>query len=298
MVQDQLGNNHIFKACDQEPSIPEKQGVEFGHGAQKEVAAYLMDRSHAGVPRTSFVSATLTKNDCKMASPPAFGSLQKHVENIGTTDDFSSSLFETDDVHRIGILDVRLFNLDRHLGNLLVIDNRADPAAPKKYGLVPIDHAYTLPDFRSLGDANFEWGWWKQTEQPFSRATLEHIEGLDILADAGVLDRLGLRDGSIITMILSTMLLKHYAAQGMTLAQIAKFVQRDGFGDELSPFELMVSTVREEYSQEMAFKRGLPPTLADEDLLGFKRDNSSNMPKPNSELKLFLNLFQKQLNGI
>lgn len=31
-----------------------------------------------------------------------------------------SQLFEVDDVHKIGILDIRLLNLDRHLGNILV----------------------------------------------------------------------------------------------------------------------------------------------------------------------------------
>jgi hypothetical protein len=31
-----------------------------------------------------------------------------------------TSRFSTSDVHRIGILDIRLFNTDRHAGNMLV----------------------------------------------------------------------------------------------------------------------------------------------------------------------------------
>jgi len=48
------------------------------------------------------------------------GSVQAFVTNLGSADDFGSSSFGVENVHRIGILDIRLFNMDRHLGNLLV----------------------------------------------------------------------------------------------------------------------------------------------------------------------------------
>lgn len=66
-----------------------------------------------------------------------YGSLQEYVENGGSAEDMGSNSFSTDEVHRIGILDVRLLNLDRHLGNLLV--QRGEDGAPH---LIPIDHGF------------------------------------------------------------------------------------------------------------------------------------------------------------
>jgi len=48
------------------------------------------------------------------------GSLQEFVYHIADTSDFGASRFRTRDVHAIGILDIRLFNTDRHAGNILV----------------------------------------------------------------------------------------------------------------------------------------------------------------------------------
>ncbi len=36
------------------------------------------------------------------------------------TSEMGTSRFSASDVHRIGILDIRLFNTDRHAGNMLV----------------------------------------------------------------------------------------------------------------------------------------------------------------------------------
>lgn len=69
------------------------------------------------------------------------------------------------DVHRIGILDIRLFNTDRHAGNLLVKVSKAPkPAAynwlEKEYSLIPIDHGFCLPE--ALEPPYFEWLHWPQ----------------------------------------------------------------------------------------------------------------------------------------
>ena len=47
------------------------------------------------------------------------GSLQKFVPNAESCEDYGPNLFSTEDVHRIGILDLRILNCDRHTGNLL-----------------------------------------------------------------------------------------------------------------------------------------------------------------------------------
>lgn len=81
-----------------------------------------------------------------------------------------ASRFSARDVHRIGILDLRLFNTDRHSGNILVgptpsasatdmrsllVDSRASA-----YRLVPIDHGFCLPE--ALEPPYFEWLHWPQ----------------------------------------------------------------------------------------------------------------------------------------
>jgi hypothetical protein len=48
------------------------------------------------------------------------GSLQLFAENLGPIENFSSDIFERDEVHKIAILDLRLLNLDRNLSNILV----------------------------------------------------------------------------------------------------------------------------------------------------------------------------------
>ena len=47
----------------------------------------------------------------------AFGSLQDFKDSIGSAEDLGPAMFDQEDVHRIGILDIRLLNLDRHLGD-------------------------------------------------------------------------------------------------------------------------------------------------------------------------------------
>jgi len=42
------------------------------------------------------------------------------VESEGSIDDFSSDLFPKDEIHKIAILDLRILNLDRNGGNILV----------------------------------------------------------------------------------------------------------------------------------------------------------------------------------
>jgi hypothetical protein len=52
--------------------------------------------------------------------PMKLGSLQEFVWHDCDTSELGPSRFSAADVHRIGILDIRLFNTDRHGGNMLV----------------------------------------------------------------------------------------------------------------------------------------------------------------------------------
>jgi len=101
------------------------------------------------------------------------------------------SQFAVRDVHRLGILDVRLYNTDRHSGNILVrrpahlcgasaaaaaaASSASAPGATspppfdslslsfhaeQRVELIPIDHGYCLPE--SLDAVYFEWLFWPQ----------------------------------------------------------------------------------------------------------------------------------------
>jgi len=127
-------------------------------------------------------------------------------------------LFSVADVHNIGVLDIRLFNMDRNGENLLVQKNG------EQHRLIPIDHAYILPD--KLDNAFFEWMYWRQAKQPFSPDMLEYIESLDIENDAKILASLGIEDSCIRTMRLTSTVLKLGSSAGLTLFDIATMVSR------------------------------------------------------------------------
>lgn len=105
------------------------------------------------------------------------GSLQQFVVHDCDTSEMGPSLFNVQDVHRIAILDIRLFNTDRHAGNILV-------QRPKSSGklsalerlnqpqcrLLPIDHGFCLPE--ALEPPFFEWLHWPQVGTP-SHVTCE-----------------------------------------------------------------------------------------------------------------------------
>jgi len=205
------------------------------------------------------------------------GSVQVYVPNIGCADDYGSSMFDTEDVHRIGALDIRLFNMDRHLGNLLV--SRRDSSSSngnsssngsqnlregpsKTMRLVPIDHAYTLPDFRELSDANFEWLTWKQAREPFSQETKDYLLSLDPFFDASALRRLGLPEESATTVVITTLFLQRCIACGLCLAEIGEMVQREGLGEKESILEKVVASATEEFNMtnEIGFIDGIGKT--------------------------------------
>lgn len=115
------------------------------------------------------------------------------------------------EIHKMGILDIRLLNCDRHARNFLI--NRQSK-------LYPIDHGLILP--KNANSLRYEWKHLIQTHFPFSSATLQYIEKLDPEKDALILKQCGITsESSIERMKLSTHLLKACAAKKMTLYQIA-----------------------------------------------------------------------------
>jgi hypothetical protein len=167
------------------------------------------------------------------------GSLQKYINYEAQSWDMGSTVYPAREVHRIGLLDIRLLNLDRHGGNMLVVQGESsfpehwtdsDDDEDKNYHLVPIDHAFSLPDIARLNcsDLWFEWYNWPQTSQPFSEETLNYIERINIETDIDLLMELQVRRECIETMILTTSLLKFTALKmKMNLKEIARLIVRE-----------------------------------------------------------------------
>merc|ERR1711998_436094 len=102
-----------------------------------------------------------------------------------------------DEVHKIGVLDIRLVNNDRHFANILC--RSGDDG---KLQLTPIDHGAVLPSCFHLDKARFEWMYWKQAKEPFSAATLAHIESLDPEKDAAFLRSMDVDEECVVSMVL------------------------------------------------------------------------------------------------
>ncbi|XP_022154531.1 phosphatidylinositol 4-kinase gamma 1 [Momordica charantia] len=213
-----------------------RRSVRIGETGIRELAAYLLDYGgFAGVPPTALVeishvgfhvnsSVGISTAPCKIAS------LQSFVEHDCDAGELGPSSFSVASVHRVGILDIRLLNLDRHAGNLLVKKKqRHDNCNVGGVELVPIDHGLCLPEW--LDDPYFEWLHWPQASVPFSETELEYIANLDPFKDAELLttELPAIREASIRILILCTIFLKKAVAFGLCLADIGEMMTR-GFG--------------------------------------------------------------------
>jgi len=219
-------NVAVFKPTDEEPGaqhdpkkIVHNPMLPPGGGSMREVAAYLLDRDHfAGVPETCFLSGVSNPNFASTNTKN--GSLQRYVKSDDVSSSMGHSSFTVDDVQRIAILDIRIFNMDRNGENMLVRNENG------RNRLIPIDHTYSLPPISSLDGAFFEWQYWPQAKQPLSPETLAYVEKIDIDNDANLLRSLGFPEESILTMIVTTTLLKQAVEDGWTLHDIACYISR------------------------------------------------------------------------
>lgn len=276
-------NIAIMKPCDEEPLAPSnpkgfvgrelgepglKPTVRVGEAASREVAAYLLDHDrYAGVPHTVMVRMShpiFHYNDISNVDdtedgelPLKLGSLQSFVRHECDTTEMGTSLFNKKDVHRIGILDIRLFNTDRHGGNILVKSVKNDDSSSSlqkdKYQLIPIDHGFALPE--GLEPPYFEWQHWPQAMLPFDKEELEYIANLDATADVELLRKElpDIHESSFRILELATLLLQECAAAGLTLSEIAGVMTRPmiGIDEEPSELENLCLEIRREMFEEL-----------------------------------------------
>lgn len=211
-----------------------RKDFQVGEASYREVAAYLLDRKHHfyGVPNTCLVKITYPGWKSEK-----IGSLQEFIMNDGASWDVGPGLFPVTEVHKIGILDLHIFNTDRHGGNILFCDNDSGG-----FKLTPIDHGYSLPT--SLDRAWFDWLTWPQSLIPFDNDTKRYIESIDPEEDSRMLRQyLPIPDESILIMKISTMLLKKGVKHNLTLNQLGTMASRKT-PEKPSILEVMVEDAR------------------------------------------------------
>lgn len=229
----------MFKPAEEEKFV--RDGLFPGEGAVREEAAYVLDsRSNgfSGVPPTAVARLQLSN-----VGRSKQGAVQRFMtSSIGSMEGFgmpfdlqkAEAFVPVEQVHRIGLLDIRVFNTDRHPGNILLIGEKAP------FTMVPIDHGCILPSWFHLSEARFDWLEYPQCKVPFSAQAMKYIESLDAEADALALRRLGIREECVTTLKICTLLLQRAARAGKTLFWIGSFMQRAGCFETPSELELLI----------------------------------------------------------
>jgi len=255
----------IFKPYEKVNGISSNDSLTLNSrkNAFNEVCAHEFDQHvasclRAGVPETQHVKlpTSLISGD-NPETNYIRGSLQKFVPNTESCEDYGSSLFSKDDIHRIGLLDLRILNCDRHTGNLLF------DSSNKR--LIPIDHALSFPeidfdvkeggeqeylekDFNNLtlSNVSFDWMMFPQAKQPFSEELVEGIKSMDIVKDLEFMKKLNMSvKQRLAVFVASTLLKKGVVEYGKTLYDLGVVAQRTGARRSLSVLEsLTLETIK------------------------------------------------------
>lgn len=215
----------IFKPLDEEAF--ERRGIENGTGALREEAAFVIDHAAGGacVPVTARMS--LEEGGVRKK-----GSVQEFVEgSIGPVENFgmpkdlpsAEATISLDSVQAVACLDIRIFNTDRHTGNLLL-------AGERPHRIICIDHGCVLPAWWALDAARFDaWLDWPHVRAKPSAATLRLIEQVSssLPRVTQALEKLGLSRQAIWTLEICTKLLHcGVITHGLTLRSVGLLMTR------------------------------------------------------------------------
>jgi len=237
----------VFKPTDEEPGAPNNPKVlpegfvpmlPWGKGANREVAASRLG-GFVNVPETYLVQTGTPHGLVKS------GSLQRFVANDGDCSDIGASKFSVEAVHRLGIFDITVLNMDRNDENLLVQKS----ANSDVWNLIPIDHTYCFPN---KVNSYFNWQYWNQTRKPFSEETLNLIAAMDPLVNAQILFDSEIDEESVRNVVASTLLLQGAAKHGYNLFQVACMVS----GKENDLVDIIMATKEKELKYYQAFYGG------------------------------------------
>lgn len=219
----------------------------------REIAAYMIDEAPHMLPQYQHFHDVPKTTRCIISTqhqevlkhfhyqtysselPAKVGSLQKFVRSDGEVcDDSEASIFSNFEVHKIGILDIRLLNCDRTANILVVRDGNS--RIPK---LVPIDHGLCLPKRLELGWCDWSWMSWPQAKAAFDPFTLKFIDAIDIEKDIErIRDELSIDWECLRSMKVNCLVLKLGAKHGLNLHDIATIITRQDL-DQPSSLELL-----------------------------------------------------------
>jgi Phosphatidylinositol 3- and 4-kinase/Ubiquitin family len=170
------------------------------------------------------------------------GMLQEFISYDFVSGDWSHKDYPVHEVHKIGILDIRVVNLDRNEANILV--RRVHEENATTYELIPIDHSYSFPDALDLTWADWNWLAWEQSKEPFDKESLEYIESIDIDADIALLrQHVNISEPCLRLFRLFNMCLKMGAHRGLTLFEIASMLTRPDFDVRSEMENLCIRTI-------------------------------------------------------
>ncbi|XP_015693341.1 phosphatidylinositol 4-kinase gamma 8-like [Oryza brachyantha] len=231
LLEDDRSGEHlaVIKLLDDAPSPSHGGGGYASKAVLREVAAFLLD--HDGFAR---VEPTAMIKISRPSVPTTTASIQRFAAHEYDAGELGPSRFSVASVHHVGILDVRLLNIDRHAGNILVKKPLESESAGSSNGntstpldLVPIDHGLCLPE--QLDDPYFEWLHWPQSSLPFSGVELEYVASLDPFRDAAMLraELPALTEAATRILTLCTIFLQRAAAAGLCLADIGDMMTRE-----------------------------------------------------------------------
>lgn len=246
-------NIYCFKPQDEEPMAPNnphdfvgtfgssglRPSIKSGWSCIREVAAYYMDKNHfSGVPATTLAemsSKSFNYNDNGNSNSyndnkyiPKLGSLQKFVECDDLLIDRSSKILSVMDVHKIGILDIRILNLDRNEENILLKqEGRSKVTNEIIWKAIPIDHGYSIPSTINIGWCDWCWFEYPQAKVPFDKETKDYIKSINIEEDITFLrEKLKINEACIRNLRVSNLLLQIGVERGLTLYEIAYMMLR------------------------------------------------------------------------
>jgi len=229
----------VFKPEDEDPlstANPKRKkkghgfhfkGIQPCEGFQREIFAYQICGGFLPIPQTYLAEVShwiFTNDEGRSGSlrdrsiKRKIGSLQEFVSDVQcTVDDMGTGKFSLEDVQRLAVFDLLIANCDRNGGNILVKRESCQ--------LVPIDHAFCLPDFFHLGDIQwFEWLTWRQSKQPVLPEIVNFIDNFDL---AGAVERardLQIRPECIVTLQLCFIFVREALHAGHTLHEIGKMM--------------------------------------------------------------------------
>ena len=206
----------------------------------RERAAYILDKAYNGFSKVPPTALARVKN--------ANGSLQEFVPSDGTAEDNPALVgrASVEEVQKIAILDCRIFNLDRHGGNVLVkkkanfpvnyevesIFTLGDEDESETFigdvTLTPIDHSLSLPSWTDLDGAWFDWGFWPQAKHPLTEVSRGLILSLNLEEDAERLMELGIKPECVATNSICTVVLQVFVRElkDVSLKMLSDFFQR------------------------------------------------------------------------